>query len=143
MMRASHSGLGGELRITTTPGSFGERGGSHSGTGARLVAPSQSYSAYVTHHHAIGTRRLMWRFRRSRRFRQRRADIPRTILPVAAPYWLALHPCRRQVVGRAEWIIHERLPTPLRWTVTNNHGKHSRTEISKTGKISVSTARAR
>ncbi len=30
----------------------------------------------------------------------------------------------------------------LRWTVTNNHGQHSRTEISKTGKISVDSARS-
>ncbi len=39
----------------------------------------------------------MWRFGGSladSRYRAR-ADIPFTILPVAAPQWLARHPCRR------------------------------------------------
>ncbi|MCL0127264.1 LysR substrate-binding domain-containing protein, partial [Klebsiella pneumoniae] len=66
-----------------------------------------------------------------------------TILPVAAPQWLARHPVSSlESLAQAEWIIHERLPTPLRWTVTNNHGQHSRLEISKAGKISVDSARS-
>ncbi|VEB54938.1 LysR family transcriptional regulator [Salmonella enterica subsp. enterica] len=76
--------------------------------------------------------------------RYRAALISRfTILPVAAPQWLARNPVSSlESLAQAEWIIHERLPTPLRWTVTSNHGQHSRLEISKAGKISVDSARS-
>ncbi|SUH35356.1 LysR family transcriptional regulator [Salmonella enterica subsp. enterica] len=145
-VRASHSGLGGELRITTTP-EFGEQ----------VVIPvlaqfSQRHpDLRIRHmsssHHAdlIAERfDVAIRLGSLADSRYRAALISRfTILPVAAPQWLARHPVSSlESLAQAEWIIHERLPTPLRWTVTNNHGQHSRLEISKAGKISVDSARS-
>lgn len=143
-VRASHSGLGGELRITTTP-EFGEQ----------VVIPvlaqfSQRHpDLRIRHmsssHHAdlIAERfDVAIRLGSLADSRYRAALISRfTILPVAAPQWLARHPVSSlESLAQAEWIIHKRLPTPLRWTVTNNHGQHSRLEISKAGKISVDSA---
>ncbi|EHC32964.1 transcriptional regulator LysR [Salmonella enterica subsp. enterica serovar Adelaide str. A4-669] len=145
-VRASHSGLGGELRITTTP-EFGEQ----------VVIPvlaqfSQRHpDLRIRHmsssHHAdlIAERfDVAIRLGSLADSRYRAALISRfTILPVAAPQWLARHPVSSlESLAQAEWIIHKRLPTPLRWTVTNNHGQHSRLEISKAGKISVDSARS-
>lgn len=145
-VRASHSGLGGELRITTTP-EFGEQ----------VIIPllaqfSQRHpDLHIRHmsssHHAdlIAERfDVAIRLGSLADSRYRTALISRfTILPVAAPQWLARHPVSSlESLAQAEWIIHERLPTPLRWTVTNNHGQHSRLEISKAGKISVDSARS-
>lgn len=72
----------------------------------------------------------MWRFGSSLAdSRYRAALISRfTILPVAAPQWLARNPVSSlESLAQAEWIIHERLPTPLRWTVTvimaNTHAR--------------------
>lgn len=145
-VRASHSGLGGELRITTTP-EFGEQ----------VVIPvlaqfSQRHpDLRIRHmsssHHAdlIAERfDVAIRLGSLADSRYRATLISRfTILPVAAPQWLARHPVSSlESLAQAQWIIHERLPTPLRWTVTNNHGQHSRLEISKAGKISVDSARA-
>lgn len=145
-VRASHSGLGGELRITTTP-EFGEQ----------VVIPvlaqfSQRHpDLRIRHmsssHHAdlIAERfDVAIRLGSLADSRYRAALISRfTILPVAAPQWLARNLVSSlESLAQAEWIIHERLPTPLRWTVTNNHGQHSRLEISKAGKISVDSARS-
>ncbi|EDN7135515.1 LysR family transcriptional regulator [Salmonella enterica subsp. enterica serovar Orion] len=145
-VRASHSGLGGELRITTTP-EFGEQvvipvlaQFSHRHPDLRIRHMSSSHHADL----------IAERFDVAIRLgsladsRYRAALISRfTILPVAAPQWLARHPVSSlESLAQAEWIIHERLPTPLRWTVTNNHGQHSRLEISKAGKISVDSARS-
>ena len=41
-----------------------------------------------------------------------------TILPVATPCWLANHPVDSlEQLAEADWIIHERLTSPLRWQV--------------------------
>ncbi|EGF5922902.1 LysR family transcriptional regulator [Salmonella enterica] len=145
-VRASHSGLGGELRITTTP-EFGEQ----------VVIPvlaqfSQRHPDLrirhmsSSHHADLIAERFDVAIRLGSLVdsRYRAALISRfTILPVAAPQWLARHPVSSlESLAQAEWIIHKRLPTPLRWTVTNNHGQHSRLEISKAGKISVDSARS-
>lgn len=145
-VRASHSGLGGELRITTTP-EFGEQ------VIIPLLAqfsqrhPDLRIRHMSSSHHAdlIAERfDVAIRLGSLADSRHRAALISRfTILPVAAPQWLARNPVSSlESLAQAEWIIHERLPTPLRWTVTSNHGQHSRPEISKAGKISVDSARS-
>ncbi len=145
-VRASHSGLGGELRITTTP-EFGEQ------VIIPLLAqfsqrhPDLRIRHMSSSHHAdlIAERfDVAIRLGSLADSRYRAALISRfTILPVAAPQWLARNPVSSlESLAQAEWIIHERLPTPLRWTVTSNHGQHSRPEISKAGKISVDSARS-
>ncbi|OML41520.1 LysR family transcriptional regulator [Salmonella enterica] len=141
-VRASHSGLGGELRITTTP-EFGEQ------VIIPLLAqfsqrhPDLRIRHMSSSHHAdlIAERfDVAIRLGSLADSRYRAALIS---LPVAAPQWLARHPVSSlESLAQAEWIIHERLPTPLRWSVTNNHGQHSRLEISKAGKISVDSARS-
>lgn len=93
-MRASHSGLGGELRITTTP-EFGElvvipvlAQFSQRHPDLRIRHMSSSHHAdLIAERFDVAIRRL------AGRLRYRAALISRfTILPVAAPQWLARHP---------------------------------------------------
>ncbi|EGE4653917.1 LysR family transcriptional regulator [Salmonella bongori serovar 40:z35:-] len=145
-VRASHRGLDGELRITTTP-EFGEQ----------VVVPllaqfSQRHPELRIRHRSSSHHAdlIAERFDVAIRLgsladsRYRATLISRfTILPVASPQWIAHHPISSpDALARAEWIIHERLPTPLRWPLTDNHGQPSRLEISKAGRISADSARA-
>ncbi|HCC0888713.1 TPA: LysR family transcriptional regulator [Salmonella enterica] len=145
-VRASHSGLGGELRITTTP-EFGEQ----------VVIPvlaqfSQRHSDLrirhmsSSHHADLIAERVDVAIRLGSLAdsRYRATLVSRfTILPVASPQWLASHPISSpESLAQAEWIIHERLPTPLRWALTDNHGQHSRLEISQASRISTDSARS-
>lgn len=50
------------------------------------------------------------------------------ILPVAAPEWIEQHPVASlEALAKAEWIIHERLPTPYHWQL-----KHEEKAVSLT-----------
>ncbi len=118
-VRASHSGLSGELRITTTPE-----------YGAQVII--QALAAFSRHHPALRVRHvssshhadlIYERFDVAIRLgtladsRYRATRIASfAILPVASPAWLASHPLQTlSDLAQADWIIHERLPAPLRW----------------------------
>lgn len=118
-VRASHSGLSGELRITTTPE-----------YGAQVIIPA--LAAFSRHHPALRVRHVSSSHHAdliSERFdvairlgtladsRYRATRIASfAILPVASPAWLASHPLQTlSDLAQADWIIHERLPAPLRW----------------------------
>lgn len=117
-VRASHTGLSGELRITTTPE-----------YGAQVIIPA--LSAFARRHPALRVRHVSSSHHAdliSERFdvairlgtladsRYRATRIASfAILPVASPAWLASHPVHTlSDLAQADWIIHERLSAPLR-----------------------------
>ncbi|HEB5192099.1 TPA: LysR family transcriptional regulator [Klebsiella pneumoniae] len=88
-VRASHSGLSGELRITTTP-EYGEQ----------VIIPA--LAAFARRHPA-----------------QTLSDL-----------------------AQAEWIIHERLPTPLRWQLRTDHQTEVDFAIASALRFSADSATA-
>ncbi|MHA5013101.1 LysR family transcriptional regulator [Klebsiella quasipneumoniae] len=108
-VRASHSGLSGELRITTTPE-----------YGAQVIIPALRVRHVSSSHHAdLISERFDVAIRlgtlADSRYRATRIA-SFAILPVASPAWLASHPVLTlSDLAQADWIIHERLPAPLRW----------------------------
>ena len=65
------------------------------------------------------------------------------ILPVAAPNWLANHPVETlEQLAKADWIIHERLPSPLRWQVKASSGELVSFEITKAPRLYADSAQA-
>ncbi|VDR25142.1 D-malate degradation protein R [Raoultella terrigena] len=145
-VRASHAGLSGELRITTTPE-----------YGARVIIPALAEFSRL--HPALRVRHVSSSHHAdliSERFdvairlgtladsRYRAALISRfAILPVAAPAWLAQHPLAAlEDLAQAEWIIHERLQTPLRWQLSGRDRKVIDFEIKKTPRLSADSANA-
>jgi DNA-binding transcriptional LysR family regulator len=47
-----------------------------------------------------------------------------SILPVATPRWLLDHPVESlEQLAEADWIIHERLASPLHWQVKDARGR--------------------
>ncbi|WP_174509772.1 LysR family transcriptional regulator [Klebsiella oxytoca] len=145
-VRAGHAGLSGELRITTTPE-----------YGAQVIIPALAEFSRL--HPALRVRHVSSSHHAdliSERFdvairlgtladsRYRAALISRfAILPVAAPAWLAQHPLAAlEDLAQAEWIIHERLQTPLRWQLSGQDRKVIDFEIKKTPRLSADSANA-
>lgn len=145
-VRAGHAGLSGELRITTTPE-----------YGAQVIIPALAEFSRL--HPALRVRHVSSSHHAdliSERFdvairlgtladsRYRAALISRfAILPVAAPAWLAQHPLAAlEDLAQAEWIIHERLQTPLRWQLSGRDRKVIDFEIKKTPRLSADSANA-
>ncbi len=65
------------------------------------------------------------------------------ILPVASPAWLASHPVQTlSDLAQAEWIIHERLPTPLRWQLRTDHQTEVDFAIASAPRFSADSATA-
>ncbi|WBU50258.1 LysR family transcriptional regulator [Kosakonia pseudosacchari] len=145
-VRASHVGLCGELRITSTPeygalvvvpalAAFGK---DHPGLRIRHVASSQ-------HNDLISERfDVAIRLGSLADSRYHAALISRfLIVPVATPEWLSAHPVTSlQALAKAEWIIHERLSAPLRWQVTDASGRSETLEITAPARLSADSAQA-
>lgn len=140
-----HHKLEGELRLTSTPE-----------YGARVVAPA--LAAFSQLHPGLRIRHvsssqqvdlLAEGFDMAIRLGTltdsgyRAALIQRfAILPVAAPQWLAHHPVSSlEALAQAEWIIHERLPSPLNWQVTHEN-KSVDFKIARPGRVSADSAAA-
>lgn len=145
-VRASHSGLSGELRITTTPE-----------YGAQVIIPA--LAAFARRHPALRVRHVSSSHHAdliSERFdvairlgtladsRYRATRIASfAILPVASPAWLASHPVQTlSDLAQAEWIIHERLPTPLRWQLRTDHQTEVDFSIASAPRFSADSATA-
>lgn len=114
-VRASHAGLSGELRITTTP-EYGTRAIVPALAEFSQLHPALRVRHVSSSHHAdlISERfDVAIRLGTLADSRYRAALISRfAILPVAAPAWLAQHPLATlEELAQAEWIIHERLQT--------------------------------
>ncbi|WOZ78349.1 LysR family transcriptional regulator [Kosakonia sacchari] len=145
-VRASHVGLCGELRITSTP-EYGAQvvvpalaafGQDHPGLRIRLVASSQ-------HNDLISERfDVAIRLGSLADSRYHAALISRfAIVPVATPELLRAHPVTSlQSLAQAEWIIHERLSAPLRWQVTDASGRSETLEITAPARLSADSAQA-
>ena len=134
-VRANHAGLTGELRITTTPE-----------YGARVVVPllavfSQQHTDLRVRHvsSSLHADLISERFDVAIRLgtlvdsRNHAALISHfSILPVATPEWLAGNPIETLAqLAQADWIIHERLASPLRWQVKDARGAPDMLEIKR------------
>jgi len=145
-VRASHSGLSGELRMTTTPE-----------YGAQVIIPA--LAEFSARHPALRVRHvssshhadlISGRFDVAIRLgtladsRYRAALISRfAIIPVAAPAWLAEHPLKNlEALAQADWIIHERLSAPLRWQLTGPRDESIAFDIKKVPRLSADSASA-
>lgn len=145
-VRANHAGLSGELRITTTPE-----------YGSQVVVPllaefSQQHPELRVRHvsSSLHADLISERFDVAIRLgtladsRYHAAMITSfAILPVAAPDWLANHPVETlEQLAKADWIIHERLPSPLRWQVKASSGELVSFEITKAPRLYADSAQA-
>lgn len=145
-VRASHAGLSGELRITTTP-EYGTRAIVPALAEFSQLHPALRVRHVSSSHHAdlISERfDVAIRLGTLADSRYRAALISRfAILPVAAPAWLAQHPLTTlEELAQAEWIIHERLQTPLRWQLSGRDRKAIDFEIKKPPRLSADSANA-
>ena len=145
-VRANHAGLTGELRITTTPE-----------YGSQVVVPmlarfSQQHPDLRVRHvsSSLHADLISERFDVAIRLgtltdsRYHAALIAHfSILPVATPEWLVTHPIASLAqLAHADWIIHERLTSPLRWQVKNAGGLPDTLEIKKAPRLFADSAQA-
>ncbi|EOZ9390218.1 LysR substrate-binding domain-containing protein [Enterobacter cancerogenus] len=145
-VRANHAGLTGELRITSTPE-----------YGAKVVVPLLAEFSLL--HPELRVRLVSSSLHRdliSERFdvairlgtladsRYHAALISHfAILPVASPAWLHAHPVDSpEALAQAEWIIHERLASPLRWQLRKADGETVVLEIKKAPRLYADSAQA-
>jgi Transcriptional regulator len=145
-VRASHAGLSGELRITTTPE-----------YGSLVVVPA--LAAFSRQHPGLRVRHVSSSWHAdliSERFdvairlgtladsRYHAALIATfAILPVASSQWLANNPISSPAdLAQAEWIIHERLPAPLRWQIKDEQGQETTLEIKNNARLFADSAQA-
>ncbi|MEG6304191.1 LysR family transcriptional regulator [Enterobacter ludwigii] len=145
-VRANHAGLTGELRITTTPE-----------YGSQVVVPllaefSQQHPDLRVRHvsSSLHADLISERFDVAIRLgtladsRYHAALITEfTIFPVATPGWLRNHPVESlEQLAKADWIIHERLASPLRWQVNDACGEPATLEIKKAPRLFADSAQA-
>ncbi|WP_346808571.1 LysR family transcriptional regulator [Enterobacter chuandaensis] len=145
-VRANHAGLTGELRITTTPE-----------YGSQVVVPllawfSQLHPDLRVRHvsSSLHADLILERFDVAIRLgtladsRYHAALISTfSILPVATPEWLANHPVESLMqLADADWIIHERLASPLHWQVKDANGVPETLEIRKAPRLFADSAQA-
>ncbi|MFZ4217324.1 LysR family transcriptional regulator [Enterobacter ludwigii] len=145
-VRANHAGLTGELRITTTPE-----------YGSQVVVPllaefSQKHPDLRVRHvsSSLHADLISERFDVAIRLgtladsRYHAALITQfTIFPVATPGWLRNHPVESlEQLAKADWIIHERLASPLRWQVNDASGEPATLEIIKAPRLFADSAQA-
>ncbi|WNI76109.1 LysR family transcriptional regulator [Enterobacter ludwigii] len=145
-VRANHAGLTGELRITTTPE-----------YGSQVVVPllaefSQQHPDLRVRHvsSSVHADLISERFDVAIRLgtladsRYHAALITQfTIFPVATPGWLRNHPVESlEQLAKADWIIHERLASPLRWQVNDASGEPATLEIIKAPRLFADSAQA-
>lgn len=145
-VRANHAGLTGELRVTTTPE-----------YGSQVVVPllaefSQLHPDLRVRHvsSSLHADLIAERFDVAIRLgtladsRYHAALMTFfTILPVATPGWLANHPVNSlEQLAEADWIIHERLTSPLRWQVRGVDGQPVSFEIKKAPRLYADSAQA-
>lgn len=145
-VRANHAGLTGELRITTTPE-----------YGSQVVVPL--LAEFSLQHPDLRVRHVSSSLHAdliSERFdvairlgtladsRYHAALITQfTIFPVATPGWLRNHPVESlEQLAKADWIIHERLASPLRWQVNDACGEPATLEIKKAPRLFADSAQA-
>ena len=129
-VRASHTGLSGELRITTTPE-----------YGAQVIIPA--LSAFARRHPALRVRHVSSSHHADLISERFDVAIRLAILPVASPAWLASHPVQTlSDLAQADWIIHERLSAPLRWQLRTDQQTEVDFAIASAPRFSADSATA-
>jgi len=145
-VRANHAGLTGELRITTTPeyGSqvvvplLAEFSQLHPDLRVRHVS-SSLHADLIAERFDVAIR--LGTLADSRYHAALMTSF--TILPVATPGWLANHPVNSlEQLAEADWIIHERLTSPLRWQVRGVDGQSVSFEIKRAPRLYADSAQA-
>ena len=145
-VRANHAGLTGELRITTTPeyGSqvvvplLAEFSQLHPDLRVRHVS-SSLHADLIAERFDVAIR--LGTLADSRYHAALMTSF--TILPVATPCWLANHPVDSlEQLADADWIIHERLTSPLRWQVRGVDRHPVSFEIRKAPRLYADSAQA-
>ncbi len=145
-VRASHAGLTGELRITTTP-EFGsqvvvpllaEFSVLHPDLRIRHVSSSQ-HADLISERFDVAIR--LGALADSRYHAALISHF--AIQPVASPQWLKDSPVDSlEALAHADWIIHDRLTTPLRWQLTGKNGEPATLEIKKAPRLYADSAQA-
>lgn len=143
-VRANHAGLTGELRITTTPeyGSqvvvplLAEFSQLHPDLRVRHVS-SSLHADLIAERFDVAIR--LGTLADSRYHAALMTSF--TILPVATSGWLANHPVDSlEQLAEADWIIHERLTSPLRLQVRGVDGHPVSFEIKKAPRLYADSA---
>lgn len=145
-VRVNHAGLTGDLRITTTPeyGSqvvvplLAEFSQKHPDLRVRHVS-SSLHADLISERFDVAIR--LGTLADSRYHAALMTSF--TILPVATPGWLVKHPMESlEQLAEADWIIHERLASPLRWQVKDADGQTVFLEIKKAPRLYADSAQA-
>ncbi|MEX5383893.1 LysR substrate-binding domain-containing protein [Cronobacter muytjensii] len=145
-VQASHQGFSGELRVTTTP-----EYASHV-VGPALAAFSRAHPALRVRHFSSSQPADLISQRVDVAIRlgtlqdsaYRAALIARfAIMPVASPAWLQRHPVSSlEALSEADWLVHTRLASPLRWELTGPDNAPARFEITRPPAIAADSAGA-
>ncbi|EKM5762054.1 LysR substrate-binding domain-containing protein [Cronobacter turicensis] len=146
-VQASHEGFSGELRVTTTP-----EYASHV-VGPALAAFSRAHPALRIRHFSSSQHADLISERVDVAIRlgtlqdsaYRAALISRfDIFPVASPAWLERrHPISTpEALGEADWLVHTRLASPLRWALTGPNNETLWFEITRPPAIAADGAGA-
>ncbi|EGL71136.1 hypothetical protein CSE899_19499 [Cronobacter sakazakii E899] len=145
-VQASHDGFSGELRVTTTP-----EYATHV-VGPALAAFSRAHPALRIRHFSSSQHADLISERVDVAIRlgtlqdsaYRAALISRfDIFPVASPAWLERHPISTPgALSDADWLVHTRLASPLRWELTGPHNETLWFEITRPPVIAADGAGA-
>ncbi|ELY4111777.1 LysR family transcriptional regulator [Cronobacter turicensis] len=145
-VQASHEGFSGELRVTTTP-----EYASHV-VGPALAAFSRAHPALRIRHFSSSQHADLISERVDVAIRlgtmqdsaYRAALISRfDIFPVASPAWFERHPISTpEALSQAEWLVHTRLASPLRWALTGPNHETLWFEITRPPAIAADGASA-
>jgi len=145
-VQASHDGFSGELRVTTTP-----EYATHV-VGPALAAFSRAHPALRIRHFSSSQHADLISERVDVAIRlgtlqdsaYRAALISRfDIFPVASPAWLERHPISTPgALSQADWLVHTRLASPLRWELTGPHNETLWFEITRPPVIAADGAGA-
>lgn len=145
-VQASHQGFSGELRVTTTP-----EYANHV-VGPALAAFSRAHPALRIRHFSSSQPADLISQRVDVAIRlgtlqdsaYRAALISRfAIFPVASPQWLERHPVSSlAALSEADWLVHTRLSSPLRWALTGPDNASAAFDITRPPAIAADSAGA-
>ncbi|MDI7506755.1 LysR family transcriptional regulator, partial [Cronobacter dublinensis] len=145
-VQASHQGFSGELRVTTTP-----EYANHV-VGPALAAFSRAHPALRIRHFSSSQPADLISQRVDVAIRlgtlqdsaYRAALISRfAIFPVASPQWLERHPVSSlAALSEADWLVHTRLSSPLRWVLTGSDNAPAEFDITRPPAIAADSAGA-
>lgn len=145
-VQASHQGFSGELRVTTTP-----EYANHV-VGPALAAFSRAHPSLRIRHFSSSQPADLISQRVDVAIRlgtlqdsaYRAALISRfAIFPVASPQWLERHPVSSlAVLSEADWLVHTRLSSPLRWALTGPDSAPAELDITRPPAIAADSAGA-